>query len=59
MREKCISSSIEVFERLVYLYFVFDHLLQELAQIILQLFVFIIEEELLPVLRLKEAIMKY
>lgn len=23
MREKCISSSIEVFERLVYLYFVF------------------------------------
>ena len=37
----------------------FDHLLQELAQIILQLFVFIIEEELLPVLRLKEAIMKY
>ena len=37
----------------------FDLLLQQFAQIILQLFVFIIEEELLPVLRLKEAIMKY
>lgn len=37
----------------------FDHLLQQFAQIILQLFVFIIEGELLPVLRLKEAIMKY